>query len=92
VLRDRDYLYQALQTLPALMVFPTFANFVYVRLDEAFDGEQLRDRLLLNHHCFVRTCGNKVHGSSQYLRIAARPPQEVDYLLAALREELGLMG
>lgn len=89
VLRDRDYLYEQLQTVPALTVFPTHANFVYVRLAEAFDGEELRNNLLLRHQCFVRTCGNKVHGSSQYLRIAARPPHDIDYLVAALRSELG---
>ncbi|RTQ53716.1 histidinol-phosphate aminotransferase family protein [Hymenobacter gummosus] len=88
VLQDRDYLHRALQAVPELTVFPSFANFVYVRLDEAYDGEELRNRLLLNHRCFVRTCGNKVHGSSQYLRIAARPQPDVDYLVAALRYEL----
>jgi len=89
VLADRDYLYQVLQTVPQLTVFPTFANFVYVRRDDAYDGDQLRDRLLLYQHCFVRNCGNKVQGSPQYFRIAARPQAEIDYFLAALRAELG---
>lgn len=88
VLADRDYLYQALQTVPELTVFPTFANFVYVRLDDTVDGDQLRDRLLLQQQCFVRNCGNKVHGSPQYFRIAARPQAEVDYFIAALQAEL----
>lgn len=88
VIADRDYLLQALQSVPGLTVFPSFANFAYIKLDERFDGDQLRDRLLLHHQCFVRNCGNKINCSSQYFRLAARPRAEVDHLVAALRTEL----
>ncbi|WP_375438098.1 pyridoxal phosphate-dependent aminotransferase [uncultured Hymenobacter sp.] len=88
VIEDRNYLLHALQSVPELTVFPSFANFVYVKVEEHINGDQLRDRLLLHHQCFVRNCGNKLNCSSHYFRLAARPQTEVDYLIAALRHEL----
>lgn len=88
VIQDRDYLLAQLRTLPELRVFPSFANFAYVKVDDRIAGDELRDRLLLEHGCFVRNCGNKVQGSPQYFRLAARPQPEVDYLITALRAEL----
>jgi threonine-phosphate decarboxylase len=91
VMEDRDYLVHALDAIPELTLFPSNANFVYARLDAAIDGDELRDRLLVNQHCFVRNCGNKVQGSSQYFRLAARPAEETDFLIAALGCELGVL-
>lgn len=88
VIADRVYLQSSLQTIPELTVFPSFGNFAYVKLDDAVDGNTLRDRLLLNQQCFVRNCGNKIGCSPQYFRIAARPSDEVDYLITALKQEL----
>jgi len=88
VIQDRDYLLSALGTVEELTVFPSFSNFAYVKLDESLNGDVLRDRLLTNQNCFVRNCGNKMGCSSQYFRIAARPQQEVDFLIAALQTEL----
>lgn len=88
VIQDREYLKAALESISDLTVFPSFANFVYVKLDDAINGDVLRDRLLLNQQCFVRNCGNKIGCSSQYFRIAARPEGDVDYLVSAIKHEL----
>ncbi len=77
-----------LASIPELRVFPSFGNFAYMKVDDAIDGNTLRDRLLLNQHCFVRNCGNKIGCSPQYFRIAARPQAEVDYLRTAIRQEI----
>jgi len=91
VIRDRDYLLKALGSIEELTVFPSHANFVYIKLAAAFNGDELRNRLLENQGCFVRNCGNKIGCTSQYFRIAARPKEEVDYLVAAIKQELALL-
>jgi threonine-phosphate decarboxylase len=88
VILDREYLKSVICTIDQLRLFPSYANFVYVKLNDEINGDELRDRLLLNQACFVRNCGNKINGSSQYFRIAARPKEEVDYLIKALKEEI----
>lgn len=85
VVRDRIALAAALGQIESLEVFPSKANFVYVRLTAEIDGVEVRNRLLVDHGCLVRQCGNKVGSSSQFLRIAARPGEDVVVLLAALR-------
>jgi histidinol-phosphate/aromatic aminotransferase/cobyric acid decarboxylase-like protein len=88
VIQDREYLKAALESIPDLTVFPSFANFVYLKLDEALNGDVLRDRLLLNQQCFVRNCGNKIGCSPQYFRLAARPKEDVNYLVSAVKHEI----
>jgi threonine-phosphate decarboxylase len=88
VILDREYLKYAVSTISELTLFPSYANFVYVKVDDKINGDELRDSLLVNQACFVRNCGNKVNGSSQYFRIAARPKEEVDYLINALKVEI----
>lgn len=88
VIEDRDYLIARLRTVPGLTVFPSKANFAFVRVPEAVDGLSLRDRLLSRHGLFVRECGNKEGSSSQYFRIAATPRHRTDRLVEALKHEL----
>jgi histidinol-phosphate/aromatic aminotransferase/cobyric acid decarboxylase-like protein len=91
VIADREYLKTAISTIKGLTLFPSYANFVYIKLPDRFDGDELRDRLLVKQSCFVRNCGNKVNGSKQYFRIAARPTEEVDHLIFALKVEMDEM-
>jgi len=88
VIQDREYLLKALRSIEELTVFTSNANFVYVKLADGLNGDVLRDRLLDNQGCFVRNCGNKIGCTSQYFRIAARPQEEVDYLITAIKQEL----
>jgi histidinol-phosphate/aromatic aminotransferase/cobyric acid decarboxylase-like protein len=85
VVRDRVALAAALQQIDDLDVFPSHANFVYVRVSDEVNGTELRNRLLVDHGCLVRECGNKVGSSPQFFRIASRPREEVVALLAGLR-------
>src|SRR5262249_49502594 len=71
LIRDRQVLEVALRGLEGLRIFPSRANFVYVRLPDEIDGVCLRNRLLTEHGCFVRECGNKLGSDRRYLRIAA---------------------
>jgi histidinol-phosphate/aromatic aminotransferase/cobyric acid decarboxylase-like protein len=92
VIRDRLCLHHRLARLPQLVVFPSKANFVYVRIPQVVDGVQLRNRLLTEYGILVRECGSKSGSDRHHLRIAARPETQLDQLttaLAAALEELG---
>jgi histidinol-phosphate/aromatic aminotransferase/cobyric acid decarboxylase-like protein len=86
VVRDRQALELALRGVEGLRVFPSRANFVYVRLPDEVDGVGLRNRLLTEHGCLVRECGNKLGSDRRYLRIAARPREAIPPLIDAIRE------
>ena len=92
VVRDRIYLEERLRSVPALRVYPAQANFVYVQMPPGIDGVSLRDRLLCEHGCLIRECGNKEGSDSRHFRIAARPREEVDYLVECLAESLLYLG
>lgn len=91
VILDRHYLKNAMRSIKQFTLFPSYANFIYIKADDSVNGDALRDRLLLNQACFVRNCGNKMASTSQHFRIAARPKEDVDYLVAALKREIEAM-
>lgn len=82
---DRRYLEHQLRTLSDLVVVPSQANFVYVRIPASMDGIALRNWLLCEYGYLVRECGNKLGSDSSYFRIASRPADEVDALIDVLR-------
>ncbi len=88
---DAIYLSERFEELPEFTVYPTHSNFIFVKLRDGINGTELRDRMLQNHSCFIRNCGNKLGSSEQYFRIAARPTEDVNFLVEALRHELSAM-
>ncbi|HSC67885.1 MAG TPA: histidinol-phosphate transaminase [Cellvibrio sp.] len=88
---DAVYLSERFEELPEFILFPTHSNFIFVKLRDDINGTQLRDRMLQNHGCFIRNCGNKLGSSEQYFRIAARPVEDVNYLVNAFKVELAAM-
>lgn len=90
-IRDTKYLARKFQSLSFFRVFPTNANFIFTKLDARFNGSELRDRLMQNHACFIRNCGNKVGSTQQYFRIASRPKEDVDSFIEAVTTELNEM-
>lgn len=88
---DAIYLSERFEELPEFTVYPTHSNFIFVRLCDGINGTELRDRMLQNHGCFIRNCGNKLGSSEQYFRIAARPAEDINYLVNAFRHELSNM-
>jgi histidinol-phosphate/aromatic aminotransferase/cobyric acid decarboxylase-like protein len=88
VAEDRRYMEEQLARVPGLQLFPSKANFLFVRLPEVISGRFLRDRLLANYGLMVRECSNKIGSSEQYLRLAVQKPSAVDVLVNALRIEL----
>jgi histidinol-phosphate/aromatic aminotransferase/cobyric acid decarboxylase-like protein len=88
VVRDRIALESALRAIPGLRVYPSRANFVYFRIPAPLDGIAVRNRLLCEHGCFVRECGNKQGSDSSHFRVATRRSEETAVLLSALTETL----
>lgn len=92
VAEDRRYMQQKLAGVSALQLFPSKANFLFVRLPEIISGRFLRDRLLTNYGLMVRECSNKIGSSEQYLRLAVQKRSAVDVLVNALSIELDAIG
>lgn len=85
---DSQYLAEQFSRLKAFDTFPSNSNFIFAKLDAAYDGTELRDRILQNHSCLIRNCSNKLGSTKQYFRIAGRPQQDVDRLVQAISQEL----
>ena len=85
---DSQYLAAEFSRLKAFQLFPTNSNFIFAHLNEAFDGIELRDRMLQNHSFLIRNCSNKLGSTKQYFRIAGRPQEDVDRLVQAMSQEL----
>lgn len=83
---DRRNMEQRLRSLPGLTVFPSRANFVYVQIPAPIDGVTLRNWLLCEYGYLVRECGNKLGSDSSYFRFAARPAEQAEALVDALKE------
>jgi histidinol-phosphate/aromatic aminotransferase/cobyric acid decarboxylase-like protein len=92
VIQDRIRLQQRLDALPELTVFPSHANFVYASLPPALSAVALRNLLLTEFGILIRDCGNKAGSDDRYVRIAARPAEQVHLLLEALKTALGILG
>ncbi|PUA27389.1 MAG: hypothetical protein B0W54_12460 [Cellvibrio sp. 79] len=88
---DAIYLSERFEELPDFTVYPTHSNFIFVKLTDDINGTELRDRVLQNHGCFIRNCGNKLGSSAQYFRIAARPAEDINHLVNAFKIELASM-
>lgn len=77
-----------LRQVPGLTVYPSRANFVYVKMPAGIDGVEMRSRLLTEHGLLVRECGNKEGAGTEFFRFASRPPRERALLVGALRDLL----
>ncbi len=80
---DREYLHSALERI-GLAPIPSHAPFLITRVN---DATALRLRMLRGQGILVRDCSS--FGLPHYIRLASRPREDVDKLVAALEEELG---
>lgn len=87
--RDRYEMYSELRQIPGMVVYPSQANFVLVKLPPGTDGPALRDHLLSQHGVMVRECGNKLGITSQFVRLVVRPRNDVQRLLEGLGTYFG---
>ena len=85
---DVRELYSALETIPAIDVYPTGANFVLFKIREGMTAAELQRRLLDEHKMYVRDCSNKVGMDDRHIRVASQGREKDARLVKALREEL----
>lgn len=85
---DRNYLYEQLQGIPFLTVFPSQSNFVFIKLPSFIEGPKFRNNMLTKHGILIRECSNKIGGGKNYFRIAVHPQDQTDYLKEKLKQEI----
>lgn len=86
IAKDRDYMFDRLSTIEQITVYPSAANFLFVKLPSHVSGKQLRNRLLKEYGLFIRECSNKIGSSESYLRLAVKTKSYADKLLEALKD------
>lgn len=77
-------LYEALQKIPQIKVFPSVTNFFLFKCKD----ENLRQKLI-NHHILIRQCDDYVGLGPQFYRIAVKGPQDNVLLVNTLKQILG---
>ncbi|WP_433596973.1 pyridoxal phosphate-dependent aminotransferase [Limosilactobacillus reuteri] len=77
-------LYQALQGISEIKVFPSATNFFLFKSNDL----TLREKMI-RHHLLIRQCDDYVGLGSQYYRVAVKGPQDNVLLVKTLKQVLG---
>jgi len=82
---DVRWLYNALQAIPGLDIYPTGANFVLFKIKTGMTATELQARLLQEHQIYVRDCSNKVGMDNFHIRVASQGREKDSRLIEALQ-------
>jgi len=85
LISDVRWLYNALQAIPGLDVYPTGANFVLFKIKTGVTATELQARLLQEHQIYVRDCSNKVGMDNFHIRVASQGREKDSRLIEALQ-------
>jgi threonine-phosphate decarboxylase len=85
---DVRCLFDALQAIPEIDVYPTGANFVLFKIKGGMTAVELQARLLSEHRMYVRDCSNKIGMDSFHIRVASQGREKDARLVDALRSLL----
>jgi threonine-phosphate decarboxylase len=85
LIADIHWLYQALQSIRGIDVYPTGANFVLFKIKTGMTAGELQSRLLEEHLMYVRDCSNKVGLDDRHIRVASQGREKDARLVEALR-------
>ena len=80
---EREWLSRALAGI-GLTVFPARANFLLIRLPHEPGGDNVWERLILEHGIVVRNCGTFEGLDDSYMRTAVRGREDNQRLIRAL--------
>jgi histidinol-phosphate/aromatic aminotransferase/cobyric acid decarboxylase-like protein len=82
---DVRWLYDSLNFIPGLGVYPTGANFVLFKIQTGMTATDLQGVLLNDHKLYVRDCTNKVGMDQYHIRVASQGREKDAKLVAALQ-------
>lgn len=82
----RRELASGLSAISDIEILPGSVNFILCRLTGTFETAKALQDALFPYHIFIRQCGNYEGLDDSYFRVAVRPPEENEKLLAALRD------
>jgi threonine-phosphate decarboxylase len=80
---EREWLSRVLAGI-GLTVFPSRANFLLIRLPNERGGDNVWERLIVDHGIVVRNCGTFEGLDASYMRTAVRGREDNQRLLRAL--------
>lgn len=84
---ERKYLWEALQKIQDIRVFPSQANFFMIELTGNMTSSELAILLLTKYNVFIKDLSNKIHcGSRQFIRISIRNHEDNEALIQALNQ------
>ncbi len=81
----REELVRGISSISDIEILPGCVNFILCRLKGTFETAKALQEALFPYHIFIRQCGNYEGLDDTYFRIAVRPEEENEKLLAALR-------
>jgi threonine-phosphate decarboxylase len=84
LIADVRLLYEALQGIGGIDVYPTGANFVLFKIKGGQTAADLQGRLLREHHMYVRDCSNKAGMDQFHIRVASQGREKDAGLVEAL--------
>ena len=84
---ERRYFENALNSVDELRVIPSQANYVMVEL-YGIDAIELKKRMLIKKHIFIKTLEKKLPGNEQYLRLAIRNHEDNVVFISALKDAI----
>ncbi len=89
-IRNSRRFFTELRKINGLRVYPTYANFALVELENGLSAEELVCRLLIRRGIYTRTCDDKKGlEAGKFVRIAARSRPENAYIIRSLRGMIG---
>lgn len=86
---ERKHLWDALQDIHNICIFPSQANFFMIELTGEMTSSQLAVLLLTKYNIFIKDLSDKINRNErQFIRISIRNREDNDNLTAALRQVL----
>lgn len=86
VVKDVQSLYENLNAISGLKVYPTGSNFILLRLNFGPDARTIQERLLEEYGLYVRDCSNKIGLDQYHIRVASQGHEKDARLISALQE------
>ncbi len=89
LIADVRWLFNALEAMSGIDVYPTGANFVLFKIKGGMTAAELQGLLLNDHRMYVRDCSNKIGMDNFHIRVASQGREKDAKLVEALQRLLG---